>query len=210
MGHGLTGTLLLLAGSVLLAQPAAGERASLPDRYLGLRMQPLLLLTRADVRADIGIDGAQAEAVDRAVLDFVARAAATRNLPPGPGAVAARGEVDTDAQRWLASHLTAEQYQRLLQVDLQWEGPSCLISRSVIADHLGLRPEQRKRLSQALDERNRQRPPGTFSQEVEKVFAEKARAVLDPMQQHLWATMLGRRFTPRLAELPTPAAPSAR
>lgn len=206
MVHGWTATLLWLALGSTAAQPAAGtERMSLPDHYLGLRMQPLLLLTRPDVRADIGIDAAQAAEVDRAVLDFVARAAAVRGLK-GPAAVEARREVDTQAQRWLAAHLNEAQYQRLIEVDLQWEGPSALISRPLIADHLELTNEQRQTLSQAVATRNKNRPPGAFRQDVEATLAHDAIAVLTPKQQALWKALLGRRFSPQLADTAHTAA----
>jgi hypothetical protein len=206
MGHGLTtAALLFIALGAAAPERAGGERMSLPDHCLGLRMQPLLLLTRADVRADLGLDEGQAEQVDKAVLEFVPRAAEARRIA-GPAGVDARRVVDADAQRWLETHLNEKQYQRLIQVDLQWEGPSALVSRPIVADHLELTGEQRQALLQAVAVRNKQRPPGTFRQDVEKALAEQALKVLTPKQQSLWAAMLGPYFTPRFAEPPRSAA----
>ncbi|MDR3636596.1 MAG: hypothetical protein P4L84_22530 [Isosphaeraceae bacterium] len=204
MGHGLTTALWLLALGAPAAQPAASERASLPDHYLGLRMQPLLLLTRADVRADVGLDAAQAEEVDKAVLDFVARAAAVRGLQ-GPAAVEARRAVDIDAQQWLETHLKEAQFRRLVQVDLQWEGPSSLISRPAVSQNLELTAPQRQALVHAVASRNEKRRPGTFHQEAERALAEEARTILTPKQRRVWAAMLGAAFTPQFTET-TPAA----
>ena len=206
MGHGLTTAAFVLALGISGVPPAArGERMSLPDCYLGHRMQPLLLLTRADVRADVGLNAAQAEAVDNAVPQFVARAAAIRGLA-GPSAQDARRAVDDEAQRWLEAHLDEKQYKRLVEVDLQWEGPSSLISRPILAEHLELTPDQKTRLAQAVATRNQQRRPGTFNQSLEKALANQALTILTRKQQDLWFAMQGRRFSPQFTDTAQSAA----
>lgn len=211
MGQGTAILLLALVAGSAPESPATAGRFSLPDRCLGLRMQPLLLLSRADVRADIGLDEQQAGDVDKAIFDFVARAATARGAV-GPALVEARRAIDVEAKQWLETHLSEQQYRRLIQVDLQWEGPSSLISRPVIAEHLELTPDQRQAIEAALAARNQQRKaydqafmaqnknrlPDAYPQEIELTFAKKAAEILSAKQRQLWSDMAGQRFNPRL------------
>ena len=93
--------------------------------------------------------------------------------------------------------MTADQQARLAQLDLQWEGPSALVTRGGIAEALGLGPEQREALSRAVGRHRRPGlPPGD-----EPGLARDALAILTPEQRNRWLALLGAPlFGPRAAE----------
>ncbi len=199
MGHGVTSFLAaLLIGTATCVGVAPGAEEPLPDHRLGLRTAPLLLLSRPDVRADLGLVPKQAVDAERMITDLFVMAVALRGKN-GPEVVAARREIDVAMQTWLETHLSEAQFKRLIEVDLQWEGPSALVSRPVVADHLGLTTEQRNALGLAVAERNQQRARHGLQTGVEVQLARKALAVLSPAQRNRWKAMLGRPFVPQLA-----------
>jgi hypothetical protein len=178
----------------------------LPDSRLGIRTAPLLLLGRPDVKADVGLDGRLAAEAERAAAELSARAAALRDQADAD-VIAGRRAIDEAQQRWLETQLSDAQRSRLLQVDLQWEGPSALTSRPMVADALGLTARQRQRLAQAVAERDRRRLQGMPLAQRERLLAEEALRVLTDPQKDRWKAMLGRPFVPRLATLPREGAP---
>jgi hypothetical protein len=199
MHHGARPTL---AAVFLCLTAAAWPRASLgdghpllslPDSRLGIRTAPLLLLSRADLRADVGLDARQTAEVERAIADLYARAVAVRGKT-GPEAIAARKAIDEAQRRWLDAHLSEAQRIRLIQIDLQWEGPSALISRPVIADALFLTREQREALGRAVAECQRKRAAGTFQRSDEYQLTKQALAILNEEQHIRWKAMLGNRM----------------
>ena len=138
---------------------AADGPAPLPDNRLGIRTAPLLLLSRADVRADVGLDAAQAADSERALAELYLQAAALRGKR-GPEARVTQRAVDDAAKLWLETKLSDAQRKRLIEIDLQWEGPAALVSRPVLADHLHLTADQRTRLAEAIAECHRRRSAG--------------------------------------------------
>jgi hypothetical protein len=183
------GWLCLLAGlgsgSSLAAPP------SLPDSRLGIRTAPLLLLSRADVRADVGLDQAQIAEAGRALEELYAQAAELKGLS-GPEVLARKKSIDEAEQQWLQTKLTEAQRKRLIEIDLQWEGPSALIHRPVLADHLHLTQEQRTSLTAAVADCRRRRQQGGDVHECERRLFEQTRALLTPEQLERWRAMLGR------------------
>jgi hypothetical protein len=201
--------LVLLVLSVSLAtsilpRPGFADPPALPDDQLGIRHAPLLLLSRPDVRADLGLDQAQAAEAERALTDLYLRAAALKGKT-GPEAVAGRRAIDEAGEAWFKTHLSDAQRKRLIEIDLQWEGPSALISRAIVADHLGLTAEQRASLARALAERNRRRAQGIDLRECEYQLFQQARTLLTPEQRERWKAMMGRSFTLKPAGSPAPA-----
>lgn len=187
------------------AQVAPGQVPMLPDERLGIRTVPLLLLSRPDVRADLGLDERQTADALRAIADLHARAAALRGRPDAD-AVAARRAVDEAQRAWLEANLSAPQRDRLVQVDLQWEGPSSLVSRPIVADTLALTPEQRAAIRKAVGEHFQARARGTGPVD-EKALSLSVLGTLSPAQRDRWKAMLGRPFVPRLAARPAAATP---
>lgn len=197
-----------LIAAALAPIAAAGEGAwELPDAALGVRVAPILLLSRGDVQRELGIDPTTAAAVADAIVDFYGRAAALRGRS-GPEAVAARRALDESVGRWVAEHLTAEQRGRLDQLDLQWEGAAALITRPTVAESLGLSTEQRGQIAEALGAL----PPSAGDHEsrlAAHLAAHRAAvALLTDEQRTRWEAILGPVFEPILP--PAPEATAAR
>jgi hypothetical protein len=202
MRHGKTLASTALAFlAVLTMMPATRSAiagAPLPDERLGIRTAPLLLLSRPDVRADLGLSARQAEDAEKAITELYLRALALRGKS-GEQVVRGRQAIDEATRVWFETHLTPEQRNRLVQVDLQWEGPSSLVSRPVVADTLGLTPEQRASLKQAVAQSHAARAGGTPVTTVERELARQALALLTPAQKERWRIMLGRPVAFQLA-----------
>lgn len=192
MRHGAIPILAaLLVGTAASPKESLGVETSLPDSRLGIRTAPLLLLTRPDVRRDLGLDDRQTAEAGRAIAELHARAAAVRGKT-GAEAVAARRAIDEEQQRRLNALLSEAQRVRLDQIDLQWEGPSALTSRPVIADSLGLDARQRESLAQAVAERNHRLGRDPDRREAERILAERTLTILSNEQKIRWKAMLGR------------------
>ena len=96
----------------------------------------------------------------------------------GAEAIAARRAIDEEQRRRLEALLSPEQQDRLVQIDLQWEGPSALISRKMVAESLNLDDRQRATLAQAVSDRDRRRAQAPDRGGDERQLAEQALAVL--------------------------------
>jgi hypothetical protein len=192
-----------LLGVALIAlsgpDPArAGGEFAIPDSALGTRVAPVLLLSRPDVREDLGLSPQQAVEAARIIAELRARAAALAERK-GPEVVEARRAIDAAGLRWLEAGLSTNQRGRLDQIDLQWEGPAVLVTRPAVAEALKLTPEQRQQLAEAVVRRNRRREQGEDLKRAEGDLARQALAILSPDQKARWNTMLGRHFAVRLA-----------
>jgi hypothetical protein len=199
MRHAMTcAVLVALVGATTL--PAQGP--GLSDDRLGTRAAPLLLLTRADVRADLGLSSEQSAAADAAIRELYSRAQALRGQGNTPQVIAARKAIDEAGRDWIATHLSVEQQARLMQIDLQWEGPAALVTRGSLAASLGLTAEQSRALRTAVDERRR---AGPNAPDAERRLAETTLALLTPEQRDRWKAMLGRPFAMQATGAP-PAA----
>jgi hypothetical protein len=207
MRHGLTCARAVV--SVLLALGPAAEglagsgpaarAVTVPDELFNRRTAPLLLLSRPDIRADLGLTAKQVADADAAISYLHDRAAELRGKT-GPQAIAARRAVDEAQRDWFVANLTPEQRDRLIQIDLQWEGHSALVSRPVVADALGLSNEQRAALKRAVEARDAARAAGRSGQSTdEQVLVRQALSVLTPAQRERWWAMLGRPFVPQIA-----------
>jgi hypothetical protein len=188
----------LLALLLLTPRPTLADEPEYPASRLGVRTAPLLLLSRADVRSELGLTAEQTASAKRTIRDLHVRAQALRGMS-GPEIVAARGAIDQAMQEWIDTHLSAEQRTRLAQIDLQWEGPAALDSRPALADALALSPAQRRALTQAVTDRERRRRHQDPKPDDERLLAQRALAILAPEQQERWKAMLGRPFVPQVA-----------
>ncbi|HWE40495.1 MAG TPA: hypothetical protein VG406_28365 [Isosphaeraceae bacterium] len=207
MRQGSTRTVARAAARVLgiglLALPGpasarAGGEFVVPDSALGTRVAPVLLLSRPDVREDLGLSPEQAVEAARIIAELRARAAALADRQ-GPEIVAARRDIDAAGLRWLDAGLTTKQRGRIDQLDLQWEGPAVLVTRPAVADALKLTAEQRRRLAEAVVRRNRRREQGDDLKQAEGELARQALGILKADQKSRWNAMLGRHFAVRLA-----------
>ena len=194
---------ILLAG-LLLASPAApagralADSDGLPDEALGKRIVPVLLLSRVDVREDLGLSETQTKDAEQAITAFYERALAQKGKK-GLEAEAARKRIDREQVAWINLHLTAEQRARLLQIDLQWEGPSTIVTRPVIVENVGLTPTQRTTLLEAVKTRNAARAIKSFSMADEDALWEKTKATLSSTQLVRYEAILGKKFKIRVA-----------
>lgn len=179
---------------LLASKPAQAEEWSLPDSRLGVRTAPILLLSRDDVQRDLGFSAEQARSVQRAIHDLRARATALKGQPDAE-AIAARRAIDEAQQRWLDNQLDDQQQARLFQIDLQWEGPSAVITRPWLASRLELSDDQRQSLSQALARQETRRNSSEASpvngHPDEHTLAEAVLAILSDEQSESWRELLG-------------------
>jgi hypothetical protein len=183
------------------------EKPPLPDNRLGVRVAPLLLLSRPDVRADLRLDARQAVSAEQAITDLYVRASALRGKPNDRAHEEQRRAIDEAQKAWLEKELSREQRERLGQIDLQWEGPSALLSRPIVAEAIGLSDDQRAALSGAIELRRRERAQGKDRPEDERGLATKALNILTPDQRERWGAMLGPpAFTLQAAQKPGTAA----
>ena len=194
-GSLLTGLLFLALSARSTTGLADGE--GLPNDRLGRSTAPLLLLSRPDVRRDLRLSEAQSRKAEQAIEALYTRAQGLKGKK-GAAADAARKTIDQDQVLWIETNLNPEQQGRLIQLGLQWEGPSAIVTRPIVADTLALTPEQRTTLRQAVEARNVARARATFSQTVEDVLTEKTLETLSPVQVERWLAMLGQPlFSPR-------------
>ncbi len=107
-----------------------------------------------------------------------------------PGHRAARRQIDQEMSLWLTTYLTAEQLDRLDQIDVQWEA-GAMLSRPFLDESLNLTPEQKKKVEACVAERNKERDRGAWTYEDHVSETRKAIAVLDERQRALWIRALG-------------------
>jgi hypothetical protein len=189
--------------------PAPPRALVLGDDRLGTRTAPILLLSRPDVQADLKMETIQVLAAERAILDLHARAAALRGRPNTAEVVSARQAIDEAQRHWLSTTLNPQQQARLLQLDLQWEGPTALMSRPALAESIGLDASQRQTIAAA-----RPGPPPdpanvAAHREADRKLAEVALSVMRPEQRDRWRAMLGPALPFRLLDTTGAAAATA-
>ena len=100
----------------------------LPDDRMGVRTAPILLLSRDDVARDIGLTSDQRQKTWEKIADLGRRAADLKGRNDKEVNVLRRS-IDQSQLDWLRTELKPVQLARLTQIDLQWEGPSAILSR---------------------------------------------------------------------------------
>jgi hypothetical protein len=190
-------TLLALVSGLLRA---AGQDADTlpparpwtpPDSRLGIRTAPILLLTRGDVQADLELSAEVAQSLDREVAGLHFRATRLRRRPDAE-VIAERRAIDEDQRRWIETMLTQAQQKRLLQIDLQWEGPSAVVTRPWLANQIELSPEQRSRLARAVAQSQVGIGDATTGRGSETRLATEVLATLTPEQAERLGALLGQ------------------
>ena len=190
MRHGSTRLvrLTLLIASLISSNAFAGDEPPLPNFRLGSRVNPLLLLSRPDVRTDLNLSAEQTSSAERAIRNLYVQAHSLRDKPKNPETLRARRAVDDEAFTWITSRLSPEQNARLAQIDLQWEGPSAL-SRTTIARDMHLDHAQIAKLKAAIERHAESRKKKHES--ADEVLAEVALSILSGPQRETWKAMLG-------------------
>lgn len=209
MRQGMTVVASALLMTLALApQPARSESEPLPDSRLGIRTAPLLLLSRRDVQADLQLSRTQIEEAEAAIRDLYVKASALRGLT-GDKALVARRAIDEQQRQWIDTNLSETQRTRIIQIDLQWEGPTALVSRPAVAEMLELTAEQVEALKKAVAESMQRRAQGNKSNEVEGNLARQTLTILTETQRTRWKAMLGRPFVPQLSQA-NPTTPTTK
>lgn len=182
VGLGLSLAVGLGSASSAQSPSPAGPSGDLilPDSMLGNQVAPMLLLTRPEVRAELGLTAEQAESARKTLASLRAQAQSIRGQGNDPAAIARRRAIDEVQTRWLQDNLDPEQTLRLGQVDLQWQGPWAL-SRSLAAEMLGLSDEQANKVRRLLAD------APTASTTIDRVID-----VLTPAQRERWKNLLGK------------------
>jgi hypothetical protein len=199
--------LAALLGTLAATGPAEGKEPEYPNSRLGVRSAPLLLLSRPDVQGDLVLSPEQIASAERTLTELYKRAELLRGKS-GPDVVDARRVIDEAQLTWIKTELTELQRTRLIQIDLQWEGPAALVTRPILSEHLVLSKSQRQTLSEAVAACNSKRASGQFKPEDERKLAATALAVLSDDQKTRWKRMLGPPFTFQEASRPTPSRPA--
>jgi hypothetical protein len=193
----------------LSAQASTPFRVFLQDDRYGSRVAPLLLLSRADVREELRLSARQSDASSHAAAQSYLKAKELSGKR-GTEFIEARKAIDESSNRWIEANLSIEQQTRLVQIDLQWEGLSALVSRPVVVETLALTEDQRKTISATIDAFNAIRERKTPSAEEKKTTIDKVLGVLNPTQSKRWEAMLGRPFSPKFTQAEAPAEASSR
>jgi hypothetical protein len=180
----------------------ANQNDELPASRLGVRTAPLLLLTRADIRDDLQLAPEQTDEALRAIEQLHGQAAGLRGRND-EAAVAARRAIDFAQQNWIDTQLTPEQRARLAQLELQWEGPSAVVTRPQIAEALALDPGQRAQLAVAL------RQHRARNDRSDSAFARKVLGILSAEQAERWKALLGKPLAIRTSSA-SPESPSSK
>lgn len=194
MRHGPTLATFLLLGLLatdLLGFASRARAEDFLDERLGVRVAPMLLLTRRDVQADLRIDSDLAAEANHA-SEALYRQALNLRGKGGPEIVRARRHIDEEQSQWLTTHLTAAQLERLGQIDLQWEGASAMISRPIMVETLGLSEKQKETLGHLIQQANDLRKSGRrWTPREQAAVLQRAVAVLSDRQRTVWNRLLG-------------------
>jgi hypothetical protein len=181
--------LLVFAGG-LLASSAPAFGAEPLDERLGIRTAPIFLLSRSDVQADLRMSPTQTAECQRDGAALYRKALGLKGKT-GPAMAAARREIDEEMGQWLVDHLTPPQLDRLDQLDMQWEGPSAMLSRLFLTESLNLTADQRQKLSRCLAESHAQRARQLWTYDDHHRLNRQALGILTERQRHLWVRILG-------------------
>lgn len=198
MRQGSTLAMLGLSAIVALGSSslARGQdhEAPLPDSRLGQPTQPLLLLSRPDVRHELHLTNDQVISAQRAIRSFYVQAYRLRGKPNTAETVQARRAVDEAATGWIETQLSPEQASRLVQIHLQWEGPAALVKRPVVCETLRLSDDQKALIQAAITRRDQARLRGDAS--ADTALAEDVLRCLSKSQGESWRQMMGDPFHP--------------
>jgi hypothetical protein len=201
---------LVVLGSAFGAFPSAADSGEPLDDRIGIRTVPLYLLLRSDVQVDLKLAPGQVAEAYRAAQSLYEKALGLRGKRGG-AILAARRAIDEDQSRWLAAHLSAEQLERLNQIELQWEGAAAMLSRPVVAEYLNLTAEQKQKVARFIGEARERRARGgwTFDEHVD--LTRQAISVLSDKQKELWVHVLGPacRFSIVVGARPAPSQSAA-
>jgi hypothetical protein len=183
------GLLLVLALVGAGPKPVPGE-VTVPDERFGSRTAPILLLVRPDVQIDLHLEVWQITAAKSAIARLIEQALTLKNKT-GRAVEDQRRRIDNEMVRWLTATLSEAQRERLLQVNLQWEGVAAM-TRPHVVTHLRLTEAQCLAIDRVLKQFEASRhAQGTLTPAEIGRFTAQAQAVLSPIQKMHWDLLLG-------------------
>jgi hypothetical protein len=195
-------------GLIAWGATAPARAGDFTDSRRGFRVAPLLLLTRADVRVELRLTPEQSADAERIISDLH-----DKGLPivgkHDAAAMAVREKIDHTSRTWLVERLSVSQRTRLVQLDLQWEGPSAVM-RPMVAASLELTAEQTTRLSRAIAARNKNRDEGAPIPADEAKLKATVLSTLSASQRETWQAMIGPEFSFQVATRDPAGAPARR
>jgi hypothetical protein len=195
-------------GLIAWGATAPARAGGVPDSRRGLRVAPLLLLTRVDVRDELKLTPEQTADAERIISDVIDKGLSIVGKHDA-SAMTVRESIDHTSRTWLVERLSASQRTRLLQLDLQWEGPSSVM-RPMVAASLELTPEQTARLSRAIAARNKNRNDGPPISPDESRLKATVLTTLSATQRETWQAMVGPEFSFQVASREPAGAPVRR
>jgi hypothetical protein len=191
MRHGWTVSTRLICVVLALGAINRLARSGEPlDDRLGIRLAPIVLLSRADVQADLKLSPVQISESRREAEVLYYKALGLRGKTE-PGDLAARRAIDEEQNLWLKAHLAEPQLNRLDQIDLQWQGAAAMLSRPFVAEYLNLTPDQRDNLARCVKEGAERRARAAWTYADHVLLTRKAISILSEKQQSLWIHVLG-------------------
>lgn len=213
MRHG--STLALVASCLLAATPGLARAGSgpgheagwiLPESSRGVRVAPILLLSRPEVQAELHMKPEQVADANGVIADAYHKASLLRGRT-GQDVVEQRRAVDEEQRVWLETKLTEDQVGRLTEIDLQWEGVAAIATRTGVGEALALSSGQKAIVVRALaDLRKHQSRPAERERDpaaAERHFTQQVWANLNDGQRRRWEKMLGRPITLMATAPPT-------
>jgi hypothetical protein len=176
--------LATILGLLVTTSAAHGEEVFVGDSHLGVFTAPILLLTRADVQADI-------ELSPQKLIEARQAIAALRNRATTAKEESERRQIDHDMTEWLKGHLSPQQFDRLHQIDLQWEGIRAVVRRPIVTEYVRLTDAQKATLRTIVTEHIQARGTQPPTLEDHLALDRKGLAVLSAPQQAQWQRLLG-------------------
>jgi hypothetical protein len=195
-------------GLIAWGATAPARAGGVPDSRRGLPIAPLLLLTRADVRVELKLTPEQTADAERVISDVIDKGMAIRGKKDA-AAIAVREAIEHTSRTWLVERLSDSQRARLLQLGLQWEGPSSVM-RPLVAASLELNAEQTAGLSRAIAARNKHRNDGPPIPADEAKLKAAVLSTLSVSQRGTWQAMIGPEFSFQVASREPAEAPARR
>lgn len=189
---GMPGVLrLILVSCIYLgcARTSLAQELKVSESRRGIRTAPILLLCRPEIQKELALPPKTASEA-RALAIALQRKATAVQGKTGPGVRLERRSIDLEQTEWLNKTLTAQQLDRLLQLDLQWEGVGAFVSRPMIAEYLNISPKQSETIERIYKSHGKQRTSQAESDQVQA----RILSLLSEQQRDQWNALLGKPF----------------
>lgn len=163
----------------------------LPDDRMGVRTAPILLMSRDDVARELKMTPEQRKKTWEKIADLGRQAAELKGRNDNDS-MKLRRTVDQSQLDWLRAELSPEQLARLTQIDLQWEGPSAILSRPQVAEAMHLTADQRTKIQNII--KSTAHAPNTPPSQSRLAMTKTVFRELDETQQQAWRALIGPDF----------------